>query len=650
MRINLISMWYNEEFLAPFFLNHYKWVDKIHLIIDSDTNDNTLEIIRSYNNVEIEFFKFPDMMDDKLKVNKINNVYCSIFDADYVIVVDSDEFIFCNDPHKSVKDHISQTMKDIYFVNFWQIYKHEDDNPLDPTIPVYEQRLHGDPNMDDPFNVLYVKPIVVKAGKNIYWGVGNHEVIYDNRNFLWRDRDIESMNQKNIASNQKDMLQGSHWKLVDLDQTITRRITNRKNRQSKVNLAEGLTYQYHSITEADIIKEYESNKKQPIVVKNYDQCDYMVEKIKENYFSHVRPEIIAEVPKEALTVLDIGCGAGKLGERLKVENSLRSVVGIELNDKACRAASLLLDRVYCTGVEEFDPPFAPSQFDCIICADILEHLVDPWKVIEKYLTFLKPGGTFIASLPNIRNINIISRLLHDGEWEYQDEGILDRTHLRFFTRSQFLKYIEQEGLVCDRITLLGCEARNFDLIEDSLTFENITMDHFSPEQAAELFAIQIVYTCKKQPSSLIPRQIETKCLFEMNPRTFSNEGICFGEGFYDEHEKSRWIAPIGKLYIASRLLTKRLSVSFVLSCHKLHELRNPPLTMSIYLDDVCLGTHVFSHDHEQKSVNILLNPAKKYACIRIESSTCFAPSDNGSSPDSRHLSLLFNHLTIQTLE
>ena len=372
--------------------------------------------------------------------------------------------------------------------------------------------------------------------------------------------------------------------------------------------------------------------------------------VEETYYSHQRPEILNEVPKEAMTILDIGCGAGTLGRGLIAENASRSVIGIELNSDACSEAAKSLEMVYCANVEEFAPPFRQYQFDCIICADILEHLVDPWAVICRYLHFLKNGGTFIASLPNIRNIEVISKLLHDGEWEYQDEGILDRTHLRFFTRSQFLKYIKETDLICNRITYMGSETRNFDVKDTSLTFQNITIDHISPDEAVELFATQIIFTCVKQSGCILQPQIETKCLFDMHPRNHYIDGICYGEGFYDEFENSRWIASIGKLYVASRLLTQRLVLSFDISCYKLRLLHTLPLTMSLYLNDIPFENHVFRKDDEKKSIEIMLYPAQNDACIRIEASTCFAPSDNEQSPDNRLLSLLFTNLKIKALD
>ncbi|MDR3579541.1 MAG: glycosyltransferase family 2 protein [Oryzomonas sp.] len=266
MIIELITMWYNEEFMAPFFLSHYSWVDKIHIILDSDTNDNTEFIARQYPNVVIEYFQFTDMMDDVIKANEFNKKYRTITNADYVILVDSDEFIFCNPLEKSVRSHIEETQKDIYFANLWQIYKHKDDAPLDPKLPVPLQRRHGDPDMDDPTNILYVKPAIVKAGKDICWGLGNHELLYEKSLIKWHNRDVENMKAKNISVDENEILYGAHWKLVDLDATIKRRIIDRKQRQSKFNLTAGLTFQYHHVTEDMIIKEYKDNLDRPIVI------------------------------------------------------------------------------------------------------------------------------------------------------------------------------------------------------------------------------------------------------------------------------------------------------------------------------------------------------------------------------------------------
>lgn len=266
MNVQLITMWYNEEFLAPYFLNHYRWIDKIHIILDDDTNDATEAIAKKYDNVALERFKFPDKMDDIIKSAVISQKYRLITDADYVIIVDSDEFIFPYETSMTVKDHIRISDQDIYFVNLWQIYKHEKDAPLNPAIPIRLQRRHGDPDMEKPENIGYFKPIVVKGGLDIFWGIGNHYIVWDGIKLEWNSRHLSIKTPFSVACSRSDMLQGSHWRLVDLNETIRRRIYNRRDRQSHVNLDRGLSAHYHQITEETILKEYELHKNDPIVI------------------------------------------------------------------------------------------------------------------------------------------------------------------------------------------------------------------------------------------------------------------------------------------------------------------------------------------------------------------------------------------------
>lgn len=266
MNIQLITMWYNEEFLSRFFLNHYSWVDKIHIILDTDTNDRTEAIARQYSNVEIHYFQFPDMLDDIIKSAIISQKYAQLQDADYVIITDSDEFIFPYDPNFTVRQHLEQSNKDVYFVNLWQIYKHETDLPLDPVIPIYQQRRHGDPDMNKASNICYLKPIIARGGLDIFWGIGNHYIVSQGFKLEWATHQHCRKFPLTVAIDKNDMLQGSHWRLVDLEETIKRRVYNRRGRQSMVNLDRGLGAHDHKITEADIISEYEEHKKDPMVL------------------------------------------------------------------------------------------------------------------------------------------------------------------------------------------------------------------------------------------------------------------------------------------------------------------------------------------------------------------------------------------------
>ena len=166
------------------------------------------------------------------------------------------------------------------------------------------------------------------------------------------------------------------------------------------------------------------------------------------YYKSARADILLLVPKEARRVLDVGCGAGQLGQALK-EQGVKEVVGIELDQEAAHIAATVLDQVICGPVEsvvleELGPPY-----DCIIFGDILEHLVDPWATLRRFATLLTPDGRIVASLPNVAHWSVVAGLLR-GRWEYQDRGLLDRTHLRFFTRRSIAALFAQVGLVIER--------------------------------------------------------------------------------------------------------------------------------------------------------------------------------------------------------
>ena len=87
----------------------------------------------------------------------------------------------------------------------------------------------------------------------------------------------------------------------------------------------------------------------------------------------------------------------------------------------------------------------------ILCLDVLEHLVDPWMTVRKLHAFMKPGGVMITSLPNVRNLKVIVPLILFGDWKYTKEGLLDKTHLRFFTRKTAVELMECSGLKVDKV-------------------------------------------------------------------------------------------------------------------------------------------------------------------------------------------------------
>jgi len=168
------------------------------------------------------------------------------------------------------------------------------------------------------------------------------------------------------------------------------------------------------------------------------------------YYRNVNPAVLEAVPSDTKRLLDVGCGSGTLGAALKERNPNMEIIGVEINPLAAREASAVLDNVIVADVEAGNLPLDNGYFDCIVCGDVLEHLRDPWTTVEKLKVLLKNGGVMIASLPNVGHVSVITDLLA-GRWRYVEAGILDSTHLRFFTRETAAEMFERAGMVIEQI-------------------------------------------------------------------------------------------------------------------------------------------------------------------------------------------------------
>lgn len=169
-------------------------------------------------------------------------------------------------------------------------------------------------------------------------------------------------------------------------------------------------------------------------------------------YEGARPDVQALVPLDAGQILELGCSSGHLGAALKARQKT-TITGVELDDLYAKDAALRIDHVICTSAEDFVAGTAPDgvPFDCLIAADVLEHLVDPWDVLSKAVKMLAPDATVIISLPNVLYWPEFRRLLTEGRWPRDDAGIFDRTHLRWFTRSDAIELVEQAGLSLVRV-------------------------------------------------------------------------------------------------------------------------------------------------------------------------------------------------------
>jgi GT2 family glycosyltransferase/2-polyprenyl-3-methyl-5-hydroxy-6-metoxy-1,4-benzoquinol methylase len=170
------------------------------------------------------------------------------------------------------------------------------------------------------------------------------------------------------------------------------------------------------------------------------------------YFRHCREELLAHVPTTARAVLDVGCGAGALGARLRQRQACE-VWGIECDPDAVREARTNLDRVLEAPVAAAIPDLPAARFDTLIAADVLEHVPDPWGTLRALAPTLAPGATVLISLPNVQHYAVIRDLLR-GRFTYAPAGILDHTHLRFFTRASAVELVRRAGFTIERIVPL----------------------------------------------------------------------------------------------------------------------------------------------------------------------------------------------------
>lgn len=180
-----------------------------------------------------------------------------------------------------------------------------------------------------------------------------------------------------------------------------------------------------------------------------------------SYYSHGRNDILRLIPNGAKRILDVGCGNGALGKELK--KMRMEVVGIEMDAGAFEEAKVNLDNALLGDVEKISLPFPEGYFDCIIFADILEHLHEPKTALERYRRYLNNDGCVISSIPNVRYYKVIIRLLK-GAWDYADAGPLDKSHLRFFTLINIKEMFEAAGYEIERVGRNIVAARGFEIL------------------------------------------------------------------------------------------------------------------------------------------------------------------------------------------
>lgn len=174
------------------------------------------------------------------------------------------------------------------------------------------------------------------------------------------------------------------------------------------------------------------------------------------YVDNARLDVSPFIPAGATRVLDVGCGSGGFGPTLRAAlGSDATVVGLEA--VASQAESARLGHGFDEVVTGYFPEALegrPERYDAVFFNDVLEHIVDPWSVLREVPRFLAPGGRVVAAIPSIQYAPVVFKLLR-GRWDYVDQGTLDRTHVRFFTKATMVEMFDSCGY-----DVLSCVGAN----------------------------------------------------------------------------------------------------------------------------------------------------------------------------------------------
>lgn len=240
MKITVLSKWYQEEDLAPFFFSHYSFADEIILYLDKGTNEETIAEIAKCPKVKIVWGESEGGLNDYDCVMALNKIAYNC-KSDWLIYADTDEFIF-HERYADIREALENADGNIIHSHMWNMYKHETDEPLDLSKPAIFQRRHGDPNIIPEC----IKPNVIKPEIKIHWGVGCHTY---------------KPNDKIKPSSMRFL--GAHWQSVDLDIACRRRIRNVKERLSQTNIDNLWASHNFSVTRESIAELMEQHKNDP---------------------------------------------------------------------------------------------------------------------------------------------------------------------------------------------------------------------------------------------------------------------------------------------------------------------------------------------------------------------------------------------------
>jgi hypothetical protein len=237
-----------------------------------------------------------------------------------------------------------------------------------------------------------------------------------------------------------------------------------------------------------------------------------------NYYQWLNADLLRLLPPDARRIVEVGCAAGALGRVYKERYPAAQYVGIEMNPQAAEQAAKHLDRVVIGNAEhrpEGETAIEPGSVDVIVYGDVLEHLIDPWSLLARHAKWLTPRGQVLACIPNIQHWSVILELLQ-GQWRYQDSGLLDRTHLRFFTIDSIHSLIGGAGLQLTDVHIRDGRNEAFpqflEMLRPAVTALNIAPSRFETLTGAYQYVVRAI-----PASTPMPRRLLVQCALSPPP-------------------------------------------------------------------------------------------------------------------------------------
>ena len=218
----------------------------------------------------------------------------------------------------------------------------------------------------------------------------------------------------------------------------------------------------------------------------------------ESYYTNVRLDLLSLLPENyhGIKVLEIGAGSGSTLAYLKANKIATEVIGLDIPESKRNVNSDLVDKFIYGDIEKLNLEEYEDYFDCILLADVLEHLVDPDKVLKKAKRLLKEDGIILVSMPNIRHFKAFIKIFIKGNFSYEESGTFDYTHLRFFCKGDIQKLIYKGGFDIEKIvsSIKIYKGKSMSKLINKLTF-GIFEEFFSVQYL--LIARNIIETQNK---------------------------------------------------------------------------------------------------------------------------------------------------------